>query len=107
MRRTLFTLAILAGLHAPALALTQNDLTSDERQAYQAVQADPTAARNFLATRDYMRKAKAVVGGSLAASQLPAKPKGFNSRYLLAGDEDIIDQAVTLSVAAMAQTLWT
>lgn len=106
MRRTLFTLAILAGLSAPALALAPKDLTPDEQKMYQTVQANPTASANFLATRDYMRKAKSVVANPDSAAALPAKPKGFSSKYLLPGDEETVEQAVTLSVAAMAKTLW-
>lgn len=106
MRRTLYALAMAAGLCAPALALTPRDLTPDEQQLYQKVQANPNAAKNFLAAREYVRKAKGVVDGAVPAASLPSKPAGFSSRYLLAGDADIIDQAVTLSVAAMAQSLW-
>lgn len=106
MRRTLYALTIIAGLCAPGFALTPGDLTPGEQQLYQKVQANPTAAKNFLAARDYVRKAKSVVDGAAPPSSLPSKPQGFSSRYLLAGDADIIDQAVTLSVAAMAQSLW-
>lgn len=106
MRRTLYSLAILAVLAAPAAALTPDQLTSDEQTAYQKVKGDPTSAQNFLATRDFVRKARAVVSGSSRATEMPRKPSGFDERYLLPGDSDAIDQAVIKGVSALAGSLF-
>jgi hypothetical protein len=106
MRKLALALTILAGAAASAAALSPGDLTPEEQGVYATVKSNPAAAQNFLVTREYVRQARAVVGNPAAAASFPAQPKGFSTRYLLAGDKDAINEAVSLSVAAMAKSLW-
>jgi hypothetical protein len=106
MRRIALALSILAASAASAAALTPGDLSPQEQQLYATFKANPTSAQNFLITRDYVHQAQATVSNPSNAASFPDKPAGFSVRYLLPGDKDIINQAVSLSVAAMAKTLW-
>ena len=57
-------------------------------------------------TRAYVREAQAVVNDPSAAVSFHSKPKGFSVRYLLPGEADTINQAVSANIAAMARSLW-
>ena len=110
MRRILLALAALAAsaaLSGPAAALTGNDLpTPEERTRYEQLLAtNKTEAGNYLITRDYVRRAKEIVdSGGEGARQFPGKPKGFSSQYLSLGDKDKINEAVKLSIEALAES---
>src|ERR1700757_4086168 len=100
MRAALLTSLCLMSLFATAaFALSPSDLTppmtSQESAYYETIKDDPTAGESFLVTRDYVRKAEAVVNGSLAAASFPPqKPKGFTVKYLLPDDPAVINKAL-------------
>ena len=104
--RPILVLLILLGLAAaPALALSPSDLkpamTAEESDYYDTIKADPSAAQSFLVTRDYVRKAQAVVSGSLPPLSFPGKrPAGFTVDYLLPDDPSTINEALGMYLAA-------
>jgi len=106
--RTLFlALIALAALYGRAAALSGSDLpTPEERAKYEQLLATNKAdAANYLITRDYVRRAREVVeSGGAGARNFPGKPKGFSSQYLSANDKDKINEAVKLSIEAMAES---
>jgi len=112
--RPALSLALLAALAASAAALEPGDLkpalTSQESKYYESIKADPNVAQNFLATREYVRKAKYVADhpdDSAAAARLPDKPAGFTVRYLLAGEANVINTAISLNILANSKgTAW-
>jgi hypothetical protein len=57
-------------------------------------------------TRDYVTKAKIVAAGKIDAMCFPDQPDDFDVKYLLNDEANIIDKAVTLSVAKMAVQLY-
>jgi len=107
MRRISFALAAAAALASFASALTPQELkTPAEIQLYETIKANPAEVAVFLATRDYVHKAEAVLKGKLSASELPGKPKNFSKIYLLPGEKDTVNEAVKISVAALAQAMF-
>ena len=108
MRKIALVLSVLIASSATAFALTEADLSQPERQLLAAVKANnPADAPNFMITRAYVRRAQAALKDPAAAANFHSKPEGFSVRYLLAGDADTINQAVSASIAAMAKSLWT
>jgi hypothetical protein len=108
MRRIALTLAVLITSSASAFALTEADLSQPEKQLLSTLKQDssPVDVASFLLTRNYVRQAKAALNDSAAALNFHSRPKGFNASYLLAGDEDTINKAVSANIAAMASSLW-
>jgi hypothetical protein len=67
-------------------------LTPTERSYYKKLNA--AAAKSFIATRSYVRLCRQVLERKLLALQLPQKPVGFNVKYLLPEDPNIINRAL-------------
>jgi hypothetical protein len=108
MRKLLLVLVALAALSARASALTPGELTQQERSIYETIKSDPKSVESFLATRDYARKAAAIVAAPAdkgLARQLK-RPKNFNAKWLLAGESDKVNAAVELSLNALAEAMW-
>lgn len=108
MRQAILALAALAAFIGRASALTPRNLNPQELARYETIKSDPRAAESFLATRDYVRKAAAVVAAprnKRLALELK-RPKSFNERFLLAGDAEKINAAVELSLNALAETVF-
>ena len=101
MRRMSLAAVFAVLLAAPALALTPRQLTPREQQVYQTVKNDPNEAAAFLATREYVRKAQAVINGSLPAIKMPDKPANFEDQYLFPGEVDLVNRAVSLALFAL------
>jgi hypothetical protein len=58
-----------------------------------------------MVTRAYVAKAKTVVAKKIDAACFPDEPKGFSTQYLVKGDTEAINDAVSASVAEMASQL--
>ena len=76
----------------PAQTLRPADLTPVEMDQYRTL--DPAAAKDFIATRSYVRLCSRVVDGTLPAMQLPARPAGFKADDLLGEDPTVINRAL-------------
>lgn len=85
---------------ARAQSLSPSQLTPQEQKRYEAIKGDPAAAESFLVTRDYVRKAQAIVKGQMAAATLPDEPDQFESKYLFPGESATLKQAIRLALAA-------
>lgn len=111
MRAAILSLAAVAAVSVfagRASALTPIDLTPQELVQYSKVKNNPKSAEAFLATRDYVRKSAAVVaapGNKTLAIGLKM-PSTFDERYLMEGDDEVINAAVELSLNALAEKMW-
>jgi hypothetical protein len=103
MRRTILACVSLLLFWGPALALSVGDLNAAEQKQYQAI-TDAKDKDSFLITRDYVRKAQAVVDDKAPALTFPGKPKGFRSKFISSDEKDIINEAVVKSIEAMSNS---
>jgi len=87
---------------SPSQLISPADFTPQEA-AYYAKLTDPDVAKNFIATRSYVRLCKAVLDKTMPAEQLPDKPMGFSVRYTLPGEVQIINNAIAASIVAQAK----
>lgn len=101
MRPNILSLALLSSLTVSAYATYLSpsslnpEMTPVEQQYYNTIKGNATPAQNFLITRDYVRKAQAVVSGEASPSSFPAKkPFGFSVTYLLPDDASTINTAL-------------
>lgn len=108
MRAAIFALAAVAALAGSASALAPKDLTPQEQVLYAKVKNNPKLAEAFFATRDYVRKSAAVVAApqNKALAVALKRPANFDDRFLLEGDEDKLNEAVDLSLNAIAEKMW-
>jgi hypothetical protein len=108
MRKMMFALAAIAAFTGRASAITPKDLSPDELVKYEKVKTNPKAVESFLATRDYVHKAAAVIAAPSDKKLALAfkRPKTYDDRYLLEGDADTINSAIDLSLGALADTLF-
>lgn len=97
-----------AALAGPARALAPEDLTDAERARYETVKADTQAAASFLATRGHVRDASALAArrDDKELANAFKRPKNFDKRYLVTGDSAVINEAVKISLTALAETLY-
>jgi hypothetical protein len=83
----------------PAQTITPADLSKIELDYYKTL--DSEAAKDFIATRSYVRLAKQVVDKKLQPSKFPPqKPHGFSVKYLLPDDPTVLNQALGEYLAA-------
>ncbi len=75
-----------------AQMVSPTDLSAEEAAFYKTLDAD--AARDFIATRSYVRLCQKVEDGGLPAIQLPERPAGFNVTYLLPRDPTVVNRAL-------------
>lgn len=84
------------------------ELGPQETAIYEKVKANPAAVAAFLETRAYVRSSAAVVAApenKKLAREL-RRPKAFNEKYVLAGEEDTLNAATDLSLNAIAESMW-
>lgn len=108
MRKAIFALVALAALSGRASALTPGELDGKERPVYETIKSNPKEVESFLATREYARKALSIVAApddKKLARELK-RPKNFSAKYLLAGESDKVNQAIELSLNALAEQMW-
>jgi hypothetical protein len=61
---------------------------------------------NCMISRAYVAQAKTVVAKKIDAACFPDEPRGFGTQYLLNGDTEVINDAVSASVAEMGSQLF-
>jgi hypothetical protein len=83
----------------PSQMIRPSDLTPQELAYYNKL-TDSEVAKNFIASRSYVRLCQKVVDNAMPAEQLPDKPLGFSVRYLLPGEANMINRAISASIVA-------
>jgi hypothetical protein len=87
----------------PEQVLKPADLTQEEHDYY--VTLTGVDAQHFILTRSYVRLCQQVNASTLAAAELPDKPIGFNPGYLLPGDKEAVDKAISASLAVVMKRI--
>ncbi|MSU46088.1 MAG: hypothetical protein EXS42_02900 [Lacunisphaera sp.] len=92
-----------------AAAISPKSLpTEAERAKYQVMAAtEQSEAESYLVTRNYLRKARAVVDGQgKGALNFSTQPRGYGLRHLSADGKEVavISEALKLSIAAMSES---
>jgi hypothetical protein len=100
MRKLLFAAAAILALSASARALTPAQLTPDEQTVYDGLKNDPDAAKNYLATRGFLKLCEQVAARKLAAIKLPRQPANYDTQYVTDEEQAVVDQAVLKYVSA-------
>jgi hypothetical protein len=77
----------------PAQLVSPTDLTKDEADYYKTLA--PADAKSFILTRSFVRLCRKTVDHQLPALQLPSEPMGFNPEYLLPGEKQVVDEAIS------------
>jgi hypothetical protein len=85
----------------PAQTLTRDQLDSIDQGVFDKM-TDPHQRDEFLKTRSYVRLCQDLKAHKLAAGALPDEPLGFNTRYLRAGEQDMVDDAISTNHLALA-----
>lgn len=82
----------------PEQILKPADLTAQEHAYY--ITLAGVDAQHFILTRSYVRLCQQVNASTLPAADLPDEPIGFNPSYLLPGDKDAVEKAISASLKA-------
>jgi hypothetical protein len=73
-----------------------------ERAVYEdMVKKNPTGAKEYLATREYLSACRQVVANPKRAIDLAPEPDGYRPDYVNSSEQKIVDQAINLNIAAM------
>src|SRR5258708_20065438 len=73
----------------------------DERAVYEEMlKNNPTAAKEYLATREYVSTGRQVVANPKLALALPDEPADFNSRYVTKDEQKIMKEAIQKALTA-------
>src|SRR5258708_38872788 len=71
------------------------------RAVYEEVlKKTPTAAKEYLATREYVSTGRQVVANPKLAIDLPDEPDDFNSRYVTKDEQKIMKEAIQKALTA-------
>lgn len=109
MRTAILALAVAAACAVRASALTPKDLTPKEQAQYAKIKANPKSAESFLATRDYLHLATAVVADPKNKPLVMSlkRPKAYDDRYIFDDAEvAILNDAIDINLNMLAETLW-
>jgi hypothetical protein len=98
-------LALASGASAatilrPGQTLKLAELTPEERAYYDNLVGGPRIQKAFLATRTYVRLCQEAVSGELPAIQLPDRPDGYDSKYLLPDEPVMLNRALVVQLIA-------
>jgi hypothetical protein len=64
------------------------------------LKSNPTAAKEYLTTREYVSACRQVVANPKIAIDLPDEPDDFNYRYVSSDERKMMNQAVKLALSA-------
>ena len=101
MLRILFVFAAL--LIAPSVyaASLKPHLPPEEQAAYEEMlKTNPTAAKEYLATREYVSACRQVVADPKLAIDLPDEPDDFSSKYVTSDERKMMKTAITKALSA-------
>lgn len=73
----------------------------NERAKYaEMLKINPTSAKQYLITREYVSQCRQVVANSKLAIDLPDEPDNFNSRYVSSDDSRMMKKAIQMALSA-------
>ncbi len=103
MRRIIACLVYVLALPAAGLAATLTaHLTANEQARYDKMaRTDPVHAKAYHITREFVDLCRQVIADNKLALVLPVQPERFDRKYVTADEQDMVDQAVDLNVAAL------
>jgi hypothetical protein len=73
----------------------------NERAVYaEMLKTNPTAAKEYLITREYMSQCRQVVANPKLAIDLPDEPDDFNSHYVSKDESKMMKKAIIMALGA-------
>ena|SRR5665647_1010641 len=94
----LVTVLISQSVYAETL---KPQVPPNERAVYvEMLKTNPTAAKKYLITREYVSVCRQVVANPKIAIDLPDEPDDFNSRYVSSDESKMMKKAITLALSA-------
>ncbi len=100
MRIFVILITLLISQWASAAPL-KPQVPPNERAVYdEMLKTNPTAAKAYLVTREYVSACRQVVANPKIAIDLPDEPDDFNSRYVSQDEIKMMKKAITLALSA-------
>lgn len=101
MLRILAILVTILISHSVQAASLKPQVPPNERATYlEMLKTNPTAAKEYLTTREYVSQARQVVANPSLASDFPDEPDDFKSRYVSKDEVGILKKAIQSALAA-------
>jgi|ERR1700674_1736898 len=101
MIRVLVMLVTVLISHSVYAAPLKPLVPPNERAVYvEMLKTNPTAAKEYLITREYVSVCRQVVANPKIAIDLPDEPDDFNSRYVSREESKMLNQAVKMALSA-------
>src|SRR5579864_8324127 len=101
MFRGLLILVAFLVSHTVSAASIKPQVPPNERAIYaEMLKTNPTAAKEYLITREYVSAGRQVVANPKLASDFPDEPDDFKSRYVSKDEAEILKKAIKLSLEA-------
>jgi hypothetical protein len=102
MLRVLLISVSLLISSAVSAAPLEPQVPPQERTVYEGmVKKNPTVAKEYLATREYLSVCRQVVANPKLAIDLAPEPDSYRPDYVTSTEQKIVDQAINLNIAAM------
>src|SRR6185437_11032432 len=84
--------------HSVQAASLKPQVPPNERAIYaEMLKTNPTAAKEYLITREYVSAGRQVVANPKLASDFPNEPDDFKSRYVSKDEAEILKKAIKLA----------
>jgi hypothetical protein len=101
LRGFLILVAFLVS-HAVYAASLKPQIPPNERTVYSdMLKTKPAAAKEYLATREYLSMCRQVVANPQLAINLVPEPDNYRPDYVTSAEQKVVDQAINLNIAAM------
>ena len=101
MFRVLILFVAVLISHSVYAASLKPQVPPNERATYvEMLKTNPTAAKEYLITREYVSQCRQVVANPKLAIDLPDEPDDFNSRYVSRDDSKMMKKAITMALGA-------
>ena len=101
LRVLLISVFVLISSAASAVPL-EPQVPPQERTVYEdMVKKNPGAAKEYLATREYLSVCRQVIANPKRAIDLAPEPDSYRPDYVTSTEQKIVDQAISLNIAAI------
>lgn len=101
MIRSLVILVTVLISYSVYAAPLEPQVPPDERAVYvEMMKTNPTAAKEYLVTREYVSVCRQVVANPQIAIDLPDEPDDFNLRYASNDERNMMKKAITMALSA-------